>query len=679
MVFYEVVRFSFCKPVLPAWATAWVNSFLLACVILVALCAPAHAVPQIALDKPLQSLDVRSRWESTLVEVPEQANSKAFDPQEVWQWPAQRFQAKPPSERIVMAAKQRLVARLQLVSAHSGEGVYLVFKMPRLDAVHVFYRYGDEPWKKESAGDTLAMVSWPFFDRQPTFDLPQREGILSVVVEMAHIGVVDAPVLLENANAFRQDGINAAITSGLLIGVNLVLAAVGFMAALNFRRFGFLSISLMTTLMALVVFTNSGLAGVYVLTESSEFNDQAKFLANTLLCVAFPWVSAVALSQRFYARGWWYVALTWASLGTVLGIWLIQYALRGWTLSLVPLVLAGSLLLALAMLANALVRGQVSALAATPGIALYAVSLLVPLAAYLGFMHNDTAVLVASLATLVAALVFLQVMVKQYRQGRMVMARAKTSASRDVLTGLLNRQGFEQVLAKNVNRMQAEKMYAAFFYVTVSDAQTLQERFGDEGFEGGMVQMAAAISSSVSVVDTVGRIAPNAFAVTVLMPRDAKLANGMAQKILTRTMSLASHGAPMAQTACIAIAWLPIFGTQLADIERRATRALRKMEEGKRITWVGGEHAQTDLSQMPDGTSNPASNPAGKPRNGQAADDDLPSLPGMINRIEREMLGPDTEQLKSEADRLMRMMKAQAQQSDFANTKAEAREPKSRR
>lgn len=636
---------------------------------LLGLCLPADAVPQLAVNQLIKSVDLRTQWESVLVDVPEQANIKAFDPQEVWEWPAEQFAGKQIDQRMVMAAKQRFVARMQLVSPQTGAEVYLVFQIPRLDAVHVFYRYGDEPWTQQSAGDTLPMVTWPFFDRQPTFDLPQRPGILSVVVELAHQGVVDAPVLLESSNAFRQDGIDASITSGLLIGVNLVLAAVGLMAALNFRRLSFLAITLMTLLMALVVFTNSGLAGVYVQTASPEFNDQSKFLANTLLCVAFPWVTAIALSQRFFSRSWWYLAMAWAVLGTLAGVWLMQYPLRHLTLTLVPVVLAGSLMVALMMLANALLRVQTLAVAAAPGIVLYAVALVVPLAAYLGFMQNDFAVLASALAILLAALVFLQVMVKRHRQGRMVMARAKTSAGRDVLTGLLNRAGFELVLAKNVDRMHAQKMYAAFFYVTVSDAQTLQERFGDEGFEGGMVQMAAAISSSVSVVDTVGRVGPNAFAVTVLMPRDAKLANSLAQKMITRTMSLASHGAPMAQTARIAIAWLPVFGTLLPDIERRSLRILRKMDEGKRIAWVGGEYAQMDLSQMPDGTSNPTT----KPNNGQAANEDLPSLPGMINRIEEEMLGPNTEQLKSEAERLMKMMTAHAAQPDFANTKVETR------
>ncbi len=671
MVPTEVVSSQLNRPSPQAWLTAWVAQWLALGLAVLLLGVQAHAAPRIALDKQPESLDLRKVWESALVDAPGRANAQSFDPQEVWQWPAERFSSRQADQRIVLAAQQRLVARFELVSSQAGDHVYVVFKMPRLDAVQVFYRYGSEPWKMESAGDTLPMTTWPFFDRQPTFDLPHKEGNLSVVIVMAHGGVVDAPVVLENSNSFRQGGINSAITAGLLIGVNLVLAAVGFMAALNFRRFGFLSISLMTLLTSLVVFTNSGLAGMYVLTQSSEFNDQSKFLANTLLCVALPWVAAVALSQRFYSRGWWYVAMAWAALGTLAAVWLMQYPLRHLTSTLVPFVLATSVLTVLAMLANALLRAQTLAVSAAPGIVLYAVALFAPFAAYLGVIENDLAVLAASVAISIAALVFLQVMVKRHRQGRMVMARAKTSVGRDVLTGLLNRQGFEQVLAKNVQRMHAEKVYAAFFYVTVSDAQTLQERFGDEGFEGGMVQMAAAISSSVSVVDTVGRVASNAFAVTVLMPRDAKLANSMGQKMITRTMSLASHGSPMAQTARIAIAWLPVFGTLLPDIERRALRTLHKMEGGKRIAWVGGEYAQMNLSQIPDGTSSPTT----KPNNGQTADDDLPSLPGMINRIEEEMLGPDTQQLKAEADRLMKMMQAHAEQPDFANTKVEAREP----
>jgi two-component system, sensor histidine kinase LadS len=651
--------------------------FVSALLVGMAISALAHAVPLVGLgqqanqphDQGFATIDLRRHWESSLVSVPDQPNSLAFDPNDVWRWADGRFTRTATPGQLVLTGRQRFVARIELASIGSGDGIYLNFKIPRLDAVHVAYRYGDGPWTRESAGDTLPMNTWPFADRQPAFDIPQRPGNLSIVVEIAHRGSVDAPMVLQNSNAFRLEGLNAALKSGLLLGINLVLAAVGILAAVNFRRLGFLAISVMTLLMAGVVSATSGLAGVYAFTDSAIFNDQAKFVTNSLWCVLFPWVTATVLSQRLHARWWWRAAVVWAVAGTFVTVWWMPYPLRDVSNQGVGWMAISSVVLALAVVLNALVRRQAHALATLPGVVLYAGSLAARLAAQTNSLSVEDAIMYASLATLAAALIFLQVLIKQHRQGRMVMARARTSPGRDVLTGLLNRQGFEQMLVKNVNRMFAEKSYAAFFYIKLSDTTVLQDRYGDEGFEVGMVQMAAAISSSMSVVDTVGRVASNAFAVMVMMPRDVKIANAMAQKLVTRTMALATHGAPMAQTARIAIAWLPVFGTLLPDIERRTQRTLEKMENGKRIAWVGGSYAQMDASQMPDGMSSPTT----KPNNGPSADDELPSVPGMINRIEYDMLGPDSEHLQAEAERLMQVMKNNLPQDDFANTKTETR------
>ena len=95
-------------------------------------------------------------------------------------------------------------------------------------------------------------------------------------------------------------------------------------------------------------------------------------------------------------------------------------------------------------------------------------------------------------------------------------------------------------------------------------------------------------------------------------------------------------------------------------------RALRKMEEGKRITWVGGAMAQADVSQLQEGLTSPTT----KSHGGQEADE-LPSLPGTINRLEREMLGPDSKTLQDEADSLMAAMKSKS--GDLASMAGELR------
>jgi GGDEF domain-containing protein len=597
-------------------------------------------------------IDLANEWSSTVLTVGEMPNTQAQDPQKLWDMPAAQWKPMPAGEKLILQRDERYVARVHWMSPSFGEGVNITFKMPRLDAVHLAYRYDNQPWVRAMAGDTVPMVQWPFPDREPSFDIPVRAGKLDLVVEIAHRGVVDAPMLLQNSFAFRGERLSSAVQTGLLGGIHIVLAIVGLLAALIFKRSSFLAVTGMTFMMAAVVAANSGIAGIYLFTHSAEFNDQAKFFANNMWCVLFPCITAIALSQRFYAPGWWRAAIAWAVLGLVFTLWWMQYPLRGTALRGVPVVALSSIALSLGMLITTLVRGQANAWYTAPGVLLYALSLVVPMVAYLGHMQYDHATLVSAVATMLAAILFLQSLVSEHRQGRMVMSRAKTSAMRDVLTGLLSRKGFETALGKSVQRMHADRVYAAFFYIRVSDAKMLKERYGDEGFEVGMVQLAAAISSSVGVVDNVGRVAPNAFAVTVLMPRESKLANALAQKILTRTMSLASHGAPLAETARIAMAWLPVFGTLLPDIERRCLRTLRKLEEGKRIGWVGGAFAHADASVIPDGTSSPTT----KPEYGYGADDPMPSVPGVtgvIDRVEREVFGSSSQQPEAKGPQLM--------------------------
>jgi two-component system, sensor histidine kinase LadS len=618
-------------------------------------CLPAYAVPQLVIDPQLLnhsqeqkniSVDLRNHWQATVMALGEQSNAKALDPQVVWNWIESRFVSAKNPQTIALHRDERYVARLELVSTGQGPGLNLSFAMPRLDAVHVAYRYGDEPWVQASAGDTLPMVSWPIADRQPSFDLPQRLGKLSLVVEIAHQGVVDAPMVLQNAHTYSQQRMNASVSTGLLIGINLVLMAVGLLAALNFHRGSFVAISVMTLLMAAVVAANSGVAGVYAFTRSAQFNDQFKFLTLFLWCVLFPWVTATALSQRIYARWWWRASVVWAVLGTLVALWWMQYPLRGWAVVGIQGAALASTVLALAILLNARAHGHVPVTAAAVGVVLYGLSLMTPLLAYFGFWSNDDGRLYASIVTMVAALLFMYALVRQHRQGHMVLSRAKTSPARDMLTGLLNRAGFNQRLLENVNRIQEDGLTAAFYYLRVSDMQGLKERYGEEGFEVGMVQLAATLASSIPGADHVGRIATNAFAFTIMMPRDEQRATHIAQKVLGRSMALASHGAPLAQTARIAVAWMPTFGTALGDLERRARRTLRNMENGKRIAWIGGVHAQSD-SAYASSSHRSASSPSSDINSMREEHaDTVPGVHATITRLEKDMLGPDSKLLR---------------------------------
>jgi GGDEF domain-containing protein len=614
--------------------------------LLLLTCHSAQAIPAVNLAPYLATLanergsvavDLRQLWESGWIQVNTPSNMQALNPQEVWAWPQTLFVVNPVLARQVLNRDQRYIARLELISASNGPDMNVTFKMPRLDAVHVAFRYGTGAWAQASAGDTIPIAKWPFVDRQPSFDIPLRQGTLQLVVEVAHQGVIDAPMVLQNAHSIHQNRMNATVSNGILIGINLVLTVVGVLAALSYRRWSFLALSVMTLLTSAMVSTNSGLAGIYLFTDSAVFNDQSKFFTTALRGLLFPWMTALVLSQRHHARLWWQAAQAWAVMGTAAALWLMQYPLRDVATLSVPLIVLASAALALAIWGNAMLDDQSRARAIAPGILLYALSLLLPLAAYLGFVSTEDALLYSSLVTLVAALVLLYTLVRQHRQGRLVLARAKISVGRDVLTGLLSRKGFERKLDLTVQKLQSHPGYAAFFYIALDDTQTLKDSYGEEGYEIGMVQIAAAISTSVAMADNVGRIAPNVFAVSMRIRHDVNVVNHIAQKILSRTLALASHGVLMAGSVRVALAWMPVMGTLLPDLERRALRALGRMDSAKRIVWVGGEQAQQLAPYSSGGTQSGGSERESLPSEIQI--EPQPSLPTVISRLEQEMLG----------------------------------------
>lgn len=634
----------------------WYVLAVLAVILLALLPGLSDAAPSVELrSQDLQNvrLDLRTQWQTQRTKTTNAPQLKALDPSVVWDWPDSQFNAGLDLKAVKLELGERLVSRLALQTKADAQGLVLDLPMPRLDAAHLSYRYNGEPWVHAMAGDQIPMVQWPFFHRSPAFFLPAKSGELQLVLEIGHQGLMTSPVLLVSDKLFRAERFDAALRTGVLLGLAVVLSLVGFGAAAVFGRFSFMAVALLVVTVGLAVFTQDGVAGMYLGTETSRFNDVSKFISG-MLCGAFlPWAVATVLSQKFYSLLVWRATIIWLVLG-LLGVLLMTGAGSrvGQGLLLPPYLLI-SLLFAIGMAVVSVVRQQAYALWTLVAVMFVCLGINAPLFSYWGWMDGPQSLTLSSVGFLVSTLLLFYAQLLQYRHGRLVMTRATQSDGRDALTGLLNRAGFEKLLRREVKRITADRSQAAFYYIEVGDVAQLQERYGGEGFETGLLQIAAAVSSSVSVVDTVARIAPNALVVTVVMQRNAAAANALAQKIISRTMAMASHSVPMAQNSRIAIAWLPTFGTELHDIERRALTVLRKMEMGKRIAWVGGSQAQVDPGTIADGG---LSTLGSMPGSDHSSSDELPSLPGIINRIEHEMLGLD-QPAQSNAEQPMRVLR----------------------
>jgi GGDEF domain-containing protein len=604
---------------------------VLLCSLGVALAQAAPVLDLRAQDLGAQRIDLRTHWQTARVLAPERAESAPLDAQSLWSQPDPQF-AADQNAPVRLQAGERWVGRLALQFPTNAQDLMIDLPMPRLDAAHLSYRYDNGPWIHQMAGDKIPMVQWPLANRSPVFLVPAQQGQLQLVLDIAHQGLVVTPVYAQRETAFFEQRFGGTLRTGVLLGLSTVLALVGFGAAAIFRRSSFIAVALMTVAVGIAVFCQGGVAGMYLGRHSAVFNDLSKFASGILCAAVLPWTIATVVSQKFYSRRAWQLVVLWLAGGVLAGVVMAAVGSRPVQAATLLISLPLSAIFALAIALASVWRRQAHAHWTLVAVLSYGLGVGAPLVAYWGYADGPQSFVLSSLGFLLCTLLLLYVLGLQYRQGRMVTVRAKTAPGRDVLTGLLSRQGFEQTLARKLRRAGADNGPAVFLYVALEDARRLQELFGGEGFEIGMVQMAAAISSSVSVEDTVARVAPNAFALAVTMPRKPALASALAQKIITRALALASHSTPMAQTARIAIDWLPTQGKQpLADMERRALEVLDKLDAGKRIGWAQGAQA---LETPGDGAA-PASGP------------DLASrgVPGMISSLQHDMLGPDTEQL----------------------------------
>ncbi len=604
------------------------------------------------------SIDLRGRWERTLVGRVSVAEDVPLDPTDIWAWPRERFSSKPEFAPYTLRSGERMITRWTVFNEKLDTDFLVSIAMPRLDAVHISYRYDYGPWMTLSAGDRIAMNAWPLADRQPSFNLPTPIGQMDVVMQFAHRGVVDAPTFLQNHRAFIEMRTNAVLPIGVTVGINLVLALLGLMMAQNFRKFSFLSVSIVSLMVALVLLFGSGLGGMLMGGQVNDFNDQAKYWIQSSWGVLLPLVAALALSIQLHSRVWWRATILITCLGVGLLAFAAEYSKRYELFAFLSLALAGFCIFLLLMLGWAWLKNYTRNYSIAGGVVLYVVAVAVLFVAHTGQYSVLYASMWSALLSMLASLGVLRGLFIQHRMGRQLQARANISPLRDVLTGLLNREGMQAHVYKAREQMRSEQICALFVYIPVQDAKVAMEEVGEQGFEAGMVQIAASLSSHISGTDGVGRISHHAFGICTMMQPDPAIATRLAQKILSRVMMLATQSTPLCCTVRVALAWLPVNSFRIDSLESRCLEALETLESGKRIAWVGGPQSHKAAAEMQRSMNTTPSDPAADTIVDASTTlrQDSSTLYERIHRIEREMLGLDTQFLQEEAERLSRQL-----------------------
>jgi GGDEF domain-containing protein len=540
------------------------------------------AAPQLDIsqqDLAAMRIDVRSAWQTAIIQSNSAPSNKPLDAQSIWELPEAQFkpgEAKP----ITIKPGERLIGRLVLRVGANPHTLLLDLPMQRLDLAHASFRYNDEPWTQASAGDQIPMVN-----RYPTFVIPPRSGELQIIVDIPATGLFPAPVLLWSDPAFRADHNIRNFESGTAITMSLFMVLFCIGAAGVLKRFAFVVLALYSISVLCIAAGQGGIIGQYVGTTTTWFNDYVKYVSGMIFGAMIPWTMSHVCSQKYYSKFIARFATFWmlASIATMLVMLFTVPRLTQWAI-LSPFLIA-SLVFGLGIALASALRGHIHGMLSLAGIVMLCIGIFAPIAAYWGYIDGVFSYIVTIICLFISNICFLLALLLQYRHGNLVISQASSAAQRDALTGLYNRATFERKYNHWLRRAKPGQAEALFLYVAVGDADQLSQEFGDVGFESGMVQIAATLSSCVPLVDLVARISNRAFGVVVVMSHNHQQGSEFAQKIITRIMTIANHSAPMAQTARIAAAWLPEDGQALTQLENSSRDVLQRMSASKRIGW----------------------------------------------------------------------------------------------
>lgn len=137
-----------------------------------------------------------------------------------------RFQPAQPDAIHSLGPQAALWMHYRLLRSRDERQEWLVeFPMPVLDRVTVYQQDGAR-WRAETAGDNLAVDSWPEAGRHPVFrlDLPTGQ-VRDVYVRIRHTTAANFPVELVTASAHNQRVQLEYLGLGLTFGALLVLIA----------------------------------------------------------------------------------------------------------------------------------------------------------------------------------------------------------------------------------------------------------------------------------------------------------------------------------------------------------------------------------------------------------------------------------------------------------------------
>lgn len=175
-------------------------------------------------------------------------------------------------------ANKPLWLHYRLRTEPGGETEWL-FEIPvtLIDAVTFFQRDKTGAWVSQSAGDTIAVSSWPELGRYPRFylDLPAGET-RDFFLRIDHRSPVQTPVRLITDGEYHDRAESKALLLGMILGVFALLALTCLQQSWIYRDPNYAWYALYSVLVGLSIAAYSGIAALLLWPDSGWWSDASR-------------------------------------------------------------------------------------------------------------------------------------------------------------------------------------------------------------------------------------------------------------------------------------------------------------------------------------------------------------------------------------------------------------------
>lgn len=477
-----------------------------------------------------------------------------------------------------------LWVRFTIPPAPDAERWYLEIPYPSVDLVSLYTPDSVGQWTAVSAGDTLAVSSWPVPHRHPLLPIAvSAEEPRHYLLRVENPHSFGAPLSFVSESYLSRHEQRTSLILGMYFGLAGLAATLALLSALSLRDYAYGMYALSVTMMALTQAALTGIAGLHLWPGQAWWNNVSPLVLPVVALGTFMWFFAAVVSMPERSRRLNAVLMGTGVVGMAIGIgvMLVEPGHRLYLMSSYMVVATAIGLLSVAWAAR---RGDRYALALLAAGLPVVIGSMFPLARVLGAipvsfwtMHGMQVGIAIELPLV------LTILMLRSQQRREHNRRIQGLDRIDPATGLITAPVFTERLERMIARSTRLKHQSALLLVEIVNMDQLRRDFDRGAAEEMPLRVAGRLMSAAREIDSVARLSDLRFGMLVEGPLPPEAANSAGPRVVARCLMPFRNKPPewVAQVR-VAQALVPLDGADAAVLLLRLEELLANVPADSR-------------------------------------------------------------------------------------------------